>query len=226
LPRVKSATSISACTRCGTCCKKGGPSFHHEDKPLIEKGIILLKYLYTIRAGELAHDNVKGGIRPVPSDIIKIKGPKGSWTCIFFDERKNICKIYENRPLECRVLTCWHTREIEEMYSKNRLTRKDLTASIAGLWDLIEDHQGRCSYEKVQKFVNALDSGKNNDALNGISAMLRYDSDLRRLVVQKGGLDSEITDFLFGRPLMQTLRMYGLKVKKQGNTYRLFPVKD
>jgi Fe-S-cluster containining protein len=36
---------ITKCIRCGTCCKKGGPSFHLEDKMLIEKGIILSKYL-------------------------------------------------------------------------------------------------------------------------------------------------------------------------------------
>lgn len=225
MPKSKSTPSISACARCGTCCKKGGPSFHHEDKPLIEKGIILLKCLYTIRKGEPAYDNVKGSLRPAPSDIIKIKYHKDSLTCIFFCESETRCKIYENRPLECRVLTCWDTREIEKIYSKNRLTRKDIAASIEGLWDLIEDHQRRCSYAKVQKLVNALDGGRNEDALKGILIMLRYDSDLRNRVVQKGDLDAGITDFLFGRPLMKTLRLYALKVEKKGDTYCLVPVK-
>ena len=135
----KAGIPISECARCGTCCIKGGPSFHHEDKELIDKGIILSKFLYTIREGELSYDNVKECLLPAASDIIKIKGQKDSWTCAFFNE--NECTIYDNRPLECRLLTCWDTREIEKVYSKNRLTRKDLLSAVEGLWDLIEEHQ-------------------------------------------------------------------------------------
>ncbi|MGD8449723.1 MAG: YkgJ family cysteine cluster protein, partial [Desulfobacterales bacterium] len=92
--------TITQCLRCGTCCKKGGPSFHLEDKILIEKGIILSKYLYTIRKGELFYDNIKECILPAVSDIIKIKGQEESWTCIFFNEKESACTIYDNRPLE------------------------------------------------------------------------------------------------------------------------------
>ena len=160
MSKIKSTTPITECIRCGTCCKKGGPSFHLEDKMLIEKGIILLKYLYTIREGEMTYDNIKECLVPAASDIIKIKGHKDSLACVFFDENENECTIYDNRPLECRVLKCWDTREIEEVYSKNRLTRKDFIVTIEGLWDLIEDHQARCSYEKLKSFLNALKENK------------------------------------------------------------------
>jgi hypothetical protein len=43
------------------------------------------------------------------------------------------------------------------------------------------------------------------------------------LVVQKGGLEPDMTDFLFGRPLTETIRMYGFKVTKTDNHYRLVP---
>ena len=58
----KPGEDIQACARCGTCCRKGGPSFHQADKKLIEKGLISSSQLYTIREGELAHDNVKQAI--------------------------------------------------------------------------------------------------------------------------------------------------------------------
>ncbi|MGD9193367.1 MAG: hypothetical protein PVH58_15695, partial [Desulfobacterales bacterium] len=70
---TKDKSGTNECMRCGTCCEKGGPSFHHDDRMLIEKGIILSKNLYTIRRGELAYDNVQGCLRAVESDIIKIK---------------------------------------------------------------------------------------------------------------------------------------------------------
>ena len=45
---------ITECIRCGTLLQKRRSVFFNlEDKVLIEKGIILSKYLYTIRQGEL-----------------------------------------------------------------------------------------------------------------------------------------------------------------------------
>ena len=221
---IKHTKPITECIRCGTCCQKGGPSFHLEDKMLIEKGVILLKYLYTIRKGELSYDNIKEHLVPAASDIIKIKGQKASWTCFFYNEKQKECQIYDSRPLECRVLKCWDTREIEKIYSKNRLTRKDLMAGIEGLWGLVDDHQTRCSYDMVQGYIESLNGGKNKKALEGILAILQYDAQIRLLVVQKGGLDPEMTDFLLGRPITETIKMYGLKVEKKGDTYNLIPI--
>lgn len=191
--------TISECLRCGTCCKKGGPSFHHNDKKRIEKGVILSKYLYTIRKGETVYDNIRECLLSAPSDIIKIKSRKPSRTCLFFDDAENICRIYENRPTECRVLKCWDTQEIERIYAENRLTRKDLMGNIVGLWDLIEDHQSRCDYEKIRHLM------KDSEENKALEELFQYDIHIRDLVVEKSGIHPEMTDFLFGRPLRETL---------------------
>ena len=221
--KPKPDTATTECRRCGTCCKKGGPSFHLEDKVLVENGIILSKHLYTIRKGELSFDNVKGCILPASSDIIKIKGRKGSWTCVFFDGKNNECTIYDTRPMECRVLKCWDTREIEKIYAKNRLTRKDLISSIEGLWDLVEEHQNQCGYDMLTLFVDALNTDKKNEVLKGILEIIEHDIKIRELVVQKAGLESDLTDFIFGRPITETIKMYGLKIEKDGDKYLLIP---
>lgn len=209
------------CKRCGTCCKKGGPCFHIEDKMLIEKGSILIKHLYTIRKGELAYDNIKGRPTALASDLIKIKEKNDSWECIFFDAKDNSCEIYDKRPVECRVLKCWDTREIELIYFKNRLTRKDLVCRIEGLWNLIEDHQSGCSYDKIKHFIKELDGEKKNEAINGIYDILIYDDSIRELVVKKGKMDPENLNFLFGRPVRVTIKMFGLKVEKKDGKYYL-----
>mgnify|MGYP001822701277 FL=1 len=182
------------------------------------------KYLYTIREGELFYDNIKECILPAVSDIIKIKGQKESWTCIFFNEKENECTVYDNRPLECRALKCWDTREIEKIYSKNRLTRKDLLSNVEGLWGLVEDHQKRCSYEVLTLFIDILKKEKKDTTLKDILDIIEYDAKIRELVVQKGGLDPEMTDFIFGRPITQTIRIYGFKLKKQDDNYHLIPI--
>ncbi len=140
LSNINSATPISECIRCGTCCKKGGPSFHIEDKYLIEKGIILSKYLYTIRKGEPAYDNVKEHILPAATDIIKIKGKKGSLACIFFDKK---------------------------------------------------------------------------NTLEGLKNIIWYDTHFRLLIAEKGKIEPEMVDFLFGRPLTETIKMFGFKVEQE-----------
>jgi len=218
---LEPGATISECIRCGTCCEKGGPCFHIEDRILIEKGKISSKYLYTIRKGELAHDNVKGCLTPVDSDIIKIKGKKDSWTCLFFDEVKKGCAIYDDRPLECRVLKCWDTRELEQIYANTRLTRTDLVSEVKGLWDLIKGHQERCDYKNIQLLINDLAGSKRNHARQKLLEIIRYDAEIRKLVVARGGLDPEMLDFLFGRPLAKTLQNYGISIHQEGKKIQL-----
>lgn len=204
------------CARCGTCCRKGGPSFHHADKELIEKGLIPSSHLYTIREGELAHDNVRQAIRPVDSDIIKIKGKDDTWICRFLNEADNTCTIYTNRPLECRVLQCWDTREIERIYAENRLTREDLISEIEGLWSLVVDHQKRCDYRIIGKLVKTIDDDRHSNAKQKLAEIIQFDIEIRNLVSAKGGLGQEMLDFLFGRPLVKTIENFGFKVQRDG----------
>jgi Fe-S-cluster containining protein len=215
-PQSSSASRPGACVRCGTCCQKGGPAIHQDDRVLIEKGGIPSKYLYTIRRGEVVRDNVKGRLMPADSDIIKIKGRDDAWTCVFFDEAEKSCTIYNNRPLECRALKCWDTRELEKIYAGGRLTRKDLISGVEGLWDLIKDHQKRCDYEEIRNLIKNLHGASSKHARRRLSEIIRYDTEIRELVVSKGGMDPQMLDFLFGRPLVKTLPSYGLRIRRQG----------
>ena len=211
-----SENSESICIRCGTCCEKGGPGFHQEDRLLIDNGLIPARCLYTIRKGELAYDNVQRRLMPVDSDIIKIKGKADAWTCAFFDEPNKQCSIYDDRPRECRALKCWDTRELEKMYAGGRLTRHELISEVEGLWDLIQDHQKRCDYARIQDLIRELDSSPKNNARRQLGEIIKYDIEIRELVVSKGGMDPEMLDFLFGRPLTKTLPNYGIRIRQDG----------
>jgi Fe-S-cluster containining protein len=199
---------INECVRCATCCKKGGPALHVEDRKRIEDGTILLKYLYTIRQGELTYDNVKNCILPAAADIIKITSKKNFHCCTFLDESNNVCNIYENRPVECRVLKCWDTREIERIYAKNRLTRKDVLFKIKDIWNLVSDHEKRCSYTRITETLTFLLSQREAHILQELREMIRYDKHLRSVLAEKGGMDPELMDFLFGHPLRETIKRF------------------
>lgn len=208
----------ASCRRCGTCCKKGGPALHAEDRILVEKGWVPLASLFTIRQGEPFFDNIRGGIHPATTDIIKIKNRDRQ--CSFYKIAEKSCDIYEHRPLECRALQCWDTAEIERVYADSRLTRKDLLDGVEGLWDLVCDHQRRCPYEKLYAYRKG-DGGGNRELEKVVLEMIRYDDSLRNLVVRKTAMQEEMLEFLLGRPLIDTIRMFGLRLGKDGSRLRL-----
>lgn len=190
------------CRRCGVCCKKGGPSLHAEDRELVENGVIEARYLYTLRKGEPVHDPVRGCIFPLDSELIKIKGKHPAWTCVFFDETENCCRIYASRPLECRVLKCWDIREIVAVYPRNRLTRNDLLSGNADYVSLIETHEQKCGVSRYRQILASLrETPEDAAARQEIQDMLAFDHHLRNLMVEKLRVHPDMLEFLFGRPL-------------------------
>ncbi len=209
--RPSTPEPLTSCRRCGACCLKGGPALHVEDQPLVAQGMIGVRFLYTLREGELAMDNVAGHLCGVSEDIIKIRGQGRSWTCVFFDPAAQKCRIYENRPAECRVLKCWDPRELTAMYTRGRLTRRDLIAGIDGLWDLVLTHAQRVDHGQIRHLLSkAGPQGLNPEASAALMAMVRYDLSLREVLVEKGKVTPDQLDFLFGRPLTQTLPPLGV----------------
>jgi Fe-S-cluster containining protein len=213
--------SDNQCQRCGTCCEKGGPSLHREDRPLVEAGQIPVRCLFTIRRGELARDNVKGILAPLAEEIIKIKGQPGRWTCLFYDNKTRGCGIYAHRPLECRALNCRDTRRIEKVYETDRLTRRDLLSGVDGLWDLVETHERRCGYDGLKSLVREGDRDGRPKKEEALLEVIRYDSHVRRLTTEQGGMDGSMLDFIFGRPLVDTIRIFDIALVKENGAYRL-----
>ncbi len=200
------STRIDGCIRCGACCRSGGPALHREDRRLVETGLIHTRDLYTLRRGEMAYDQIRRVVVPVRREIIKIKGQGATWTCRFFDAAAATCGIYAERPLECRLLECWNTARIERAYARGRLARRDLLAGIQGLWPVVEEHERRCDHRRIRKL---LAPGRGAGAVrrrHELTEILHYDGELRARVLARIGLEAEMLDFLFGRPLPKTLR--------------------
>jgi Fe-S-cluster containining protein len=211
------------CKRCGTCCRAGGPALHHEDIELVQSGKIPLKDLYTIRAGELARDNVKGTLQPVTSELIKIKGAGSTWTCCYYDPDSKGCTIYADRPLECRVLNCRDTAAIEAIYDQQRLTRKDLLLEVPHLWELVVEHEKKCDYQVLAELAVRVKDGPDQAVVDGLLEMVGYDLHLRALITEKGKPDPALLDLLFGRPLTDTLPGFGLKSQQKGGKLIITP---
>ena len=211
------------CQKCGTCCRKGGPALHREDRHLVIDGRLPAETLYTIRKGEPVQDNVAGQRAFAESDIIKIKGHGDDWCCRFLKDEDSRCTIYDHRPVECRALQCWDTREIEALYAQDRLTRQDLLGDIEGLWEMISDHDRRCSFVTIREHAERLASSPSEQAaaLKAITEMVKYDASLRELLVENGHAQENLLDFLLGRPIVTSLHGFHIKVERKDGRTRL-----
>lgn len=82
----KISPDISKCIRCGTCCRKGGPVLHHEDKQVLLIGYIGYQHLVTLRKGEKVFNPVKETFENLELELIKIKSADDGISCYFFEE--------------------------------------------------------------------------------------------------------------------------------------------
>ncbi|MDY6837205.1 MAG: YkgJ family cysteine cluster protein [Thermodesulfobacteriota bacterium] len=216
----------SHCIRCGTCCLKGGPALHKEDTGLFRKGILKTDHLYTLRRGEIVRD-INDKLTPLKGEIIKIKGKdEGCWTCMFYNDQQKACNIYEDRPVECRALKCWDLREFKQAMASPHLQRRHLINPRNGILKIIGAHEQRCSYETLKSAVKELSGPDSHKAVEMILDLLHYDQCMRPLLTEKLNLHPRAMDFFFGRPLKTTIKMFGLSVRQQGDSFVLMPAES
>jgi len=197
----------SVCQRCGTCCKKGGPSLHLEDQGLVETGRIPLSALVTIRKGEFVYNGRTGRVQRTKGEFIRIQGrEKTGWTCLYWDEQDHSCGIYPDRPIECRALTCWDTAAIEAIYEAPRLTRVELLQNASSEWiELIRIHEEHCSIDRLVAWLEAAPHADVSQ-IPSLQEAIAFDMHFRNLTVERSRIHPNLLPFLFGRPLSVVIR--------------------
>jgi hypothetical protein len=116
-------------------------------------------------------------------------------------------------------MACWDTAKIERIMKTPPLNRTDLLSGVEGLWDMICDHEKRCSLIRVNALSAAVGNGEKT-AETELMQMRRYDKALRDLLVERGA-DAEHLDFLLGRPLDRLFGGFGLKLIQEKGRARL-----
>lgn len=197
------------CQRCGTCCRKGPPCLHIIDKELYFKGILNKSHLLTLRKGEKVYDNIKGQQIILAEEMVRLRSKDNQRTCLFFEDSTNSCLKYAHRPVECRVMKCWDTSEIEEVYKKDRLKRLDLIPSDSAMGEIIKEHEQSCSIESIQKKLTEIRSSSDKELGQEIGDILSVDQIFREYMHKKANADKYTLNFLFGRPVRDILKSLG-----------------
>ena len=78
----------------------------------------------------------------------------------------------------------------------------------------MEEHEKRCSYAAVEEHVRSI-SLQGNKAVERLLGLLKFDYHLRPFVCDRLHIPLDEMDFYFGRPLVDTIRSYGLQVLRE-----------
>jgi Fe-S-cluster containining protein len=219
----KTSKEITSCKRCGTCCTKGGPALHVEDRQIIMAGHIRTEHLITIRKGELTRTPDSEGLHSIQHEIVKIAGKRGSWECLFLDKAESSCMIYEHRPLECRILKCWDTAELSSVIGKDPLKRADIIDPENPISKLIDAHEKECSIQEMEDLLSSLsDKDDNSTCLKKLEELVQKDLIIRDVAVSELALPLSVEVFMLGRPLFKLLSGRGISVQEKNGGLHLY----
>ncbi len=192
------------CKRCGTCCRKGGPCLHHEDRRLVVEGILKPSMLMTYRRGELAVNPDTRQLIRLESEMIKIRGKGLKSTCLFLNEEENVCLIYEKRPLECRILKCWDTEPVRNLFLKDLLTRIDLIPPGTILFNLVQKYEEAFPVEMIFEISQDIHAGHDSPA-DEPHMLADNDASFRAEIMKALGISADELLFFLGRPVSTLL---------------------
>ena len=207
------ANERTHCIRCGECCLNSSPTLQKQDISLAFEGPIKRSDLYTIRVGELVRDNIRDELKVTDKELIKVREKEAGGGCIFYDDAEKACAIYGHRPVQCKALACWDESEFMRVYAEPKAGRNEIIHDQT-LLRLIDEHEKRCAYAQLERDVKKIESD-GEKAVENILQILKFDHDIRLLIPERLGVDSDEMDLILGRPLTKTIAMFGLKVVRE-----------
>jgi Fe-S-cluster containining protein len=196
------------CVRCGECCEQGSPTLLLPDLNLFQREILTWNDVYTLRPGEKATTR-EGQVTPLQAERLKVREVPGSHQCWFYLAATQSCRIYEDRPEQCRRQNCWGEPPPPPT-PEELLQRQHLFTGVPEVGDLIREHQERCDCAMVAGRLADLGAGR-EEAGDALFEALHFDHYLRQMLLDDWGLTSEATELMLGRPLTEFLRTLGVK---------------
>lgn len=206
--RARADASSEVCVRCGECCTISGPNLLLSDLPLLEQEIITMSDVYTLRPGDQVTSR-EGKPMMLTEERLKIREVPGSRQCSFFVAATRGCRIYENRPEQCRRQHCWG-----EPYPppppEEFLTRQEIMARAPEIWELICAHSERCNLLDLRHSLEEVAAGR-EEAGEALFEALHFDHYLRKMLQEEWGLAPATTELLLGRPPIRLLKDLGFQ---------------
>jgi len=210
-----------SCVRCGECCELSSPTLLTPDLALFQQEVLTWNEVYALRPGEQVHSR-EGQASTLAEERLKIREVPGSRQCWFYLAATRSCRIYDDRPEQCRRQQCWG-EEAMAPAPEELLAREALLAGVSEVWELVQAHQERCGLGRVLKALQGLET-EPDPAGEALFDALHFDHYLRQMLQEEWELSAAATEFILGRPLTQFLRDHGINATlTPEGTFRLTP---
>jgi len=202
---------LPVCVQCGECCRKGSPTLHIEDLELLQYGKIPWQQLVTLRAGEPVYSPFDEKPFLLASECIKIREEPGSNRCVFLNDQATQCKIYSDRPVQCRAQACWDPAPARQLSNLPYLTRRDIFGEVELLTEIIAEHDQRCSFEKLSEVFTHLTESEGR-AVDKALELLAYENHFRHFFAERLNIPEDTLDLVFGRSFAQLAPLFGFRI--------------
>ena len=210
--RIKKNSTINTaqCRRCGLCCQKNSPSLHLADLNEIQAGNIPKDHLITYRKGEWVNDNVAGQLIQLKQDMIKPIENNINGFCIFYIPNNQSCRIYDSRFLECKLQDCYNPDALKKVYSRDRLTRRDIFSLTSAAYEFIEYHESKCPLDELENLSPSSNHQLSEQQKSYFREIIRFEYHFRYTLHERTGLNTKEMNFLLGRPLETILKQMSI----------------
>ena len=127
--------------------------------------------------------------------------------------------VYQHRPLECTLLKCWDTGDLERIINKNLICRADIIAGDSPVLEYIVTHEKGCSLVGLGSLLASLPVASSQDeVMTELTDMVQKDMASRAHALASTDFPSSIELFTFGRPLFKILNNFGIRVQESCGT--------
>ncbi len=206
--RAQAKDAEDTCVRCGECCEERSPVLLVPDLPLFMQEVLTPNEVYALPKGDV-EASPDGLSQPLEEERLKIRQVPGSRQCWFYQAVRKTCRIYDQRPEQCRRQQCWGEPP-PEPDPEEFLNRGHLFKQVPEIWDLIAAHQERCDRGQVREALARLAQGQ-EEAGDILFEALHFDHHLRQMLLKEWELSTAATEMLLGRALTDFLRDLGYK---------------
>jgi Fe-S-cluster containining protein len=200
------AQALETCVRCGECCEKGSPALLLNDLDLLRREILTWTDVYTLRPGEPVTDR-EDKVAPLKEERLKVREVPGTRQCWFYLAASQSCRIYEDRPEQCRRQQCW-SEPHPAPGPEELLNRGHLLKAVPEMAELMAAHEERCALARVEQALADLAAGR-EEAGDELFDALHFDHYLRQMLVHEWELPPAAVEFILGRPLSNYLEELG-----------------
>ena len=204
--------TLPECVQCGECCTMGSPTLVSGDLVHLQDDKIPWNQLIALRMGEPAHSPYTGETIYLEEERIKIREKPGTQECVFYESDTFLCTIYDNRPAQCRSQECWDPRPGLNLASAPLLNRRELFGDIDTLRTLIDEHDEKCSFRKIESaFEKLKETGGEN--IDEVIEILGYEEHFRTFIADNLKIPADTLDLIFGKSLVDFVELFGFQVE-------------